>query len=156
MYFCFLFFSSPVELHDLFQTSTYLLNSTFMWNSYLSTTSQMYTTCNNKFLGITRVVTSLHTEGCEFVNHETHPWIKMVSVMTQRRFYVTSTHVLLCVSTRKSVWSTFRSLYLHSMGSFISYRWSGLVSISGPFGISPDIPRYLRYRYPTRYRSNMS
>ena len=32
--------------------------------------------------------------------------------------------------------------------------WS--VSVFGPFGISPDIPRYLRYRYPTRYRSNMS
>jgi hypothetical protein len=35
----------------------------------------------------------------------------------------------------------------------VSGVWS--ISIFSPFGISPDIPRYLRYRYPTRYRSNL-
>ena len=53
-----------------------------------------------KFLGSERVATSLRTYGVKNVKH---PWSKMVSPMTQRRFHVTCSHMLLCVPTRKSV-----------------------------------------------------
>ena len=51
----------------------------------------------------------------------------------------------------------FRSLRLYTVCLFISSLCSvSSLSISGSLGISPDIPRYPRYRYPTRYQCNMS
>ena len=58
-----------------------------------------------KFLGSDRVATSLRTYGVKNVKH---PWSKMVSPMTQRRFHVTCSHMLLCVPTRKSVRLTIK------------------------------------------------
>ena len=42
------------------------------------------------------------------VKNVTHPWSKMMSPMTHRRFHVTCSHMILCVSTRKSSRSTIK------------------------------------------------
>ena len=53
----------------------------------------------------------------------------------------------------------FPSVMSHGVDKFSTmYRHLScvlIVSILGSLGISPDIPRYPRYRYPTRYQSNI-
>jgi hypothetical protein len=61
-----------------------------------------------KFSGSQRVATSLPALARNGMKNVTHPWRKMWSPMTQRRFHVTCSHMLLCVSTRKSARSTIK------------------------------------------------
>ncbi len=49
-----------------------------------------------------------HTSTRNGVKNVTHPWNKMLSLMTHRRFHVTCSHMFLCVPTRKSTRSTIK------------------------------------------------
>jgi hypothetical protein len=56
----------------------------------------------------------------------------------------------------RSLWCTLcvGSMFIRVIVSLCSVSSHGSISVS--LGISPDIPRYPRYRYPVRYQCNMS